>query len=448
MRSTTRRVVVTGLGSILPHGHNPEQVFQRLLRGESAVRLIKRFDTSGSPCKIGATVENFRSDDFVSDRAARRLLRLMDPVHQWALCASQQAMVDAGFGLESPRHPGPSPERFGVYIGTGLSGREILQRMAAEAFGKFRTQEWESVRYEDLVRRISEVMSSEVNPMYFLQQCPSIAAACIAMCYKARGPNLTAVSLCAASAQAIGEAAWIIARGDADVMLAGGTDSMLNPVDLPAFCALNAVTGRSEEVEGASKPFDIRRDGCVVGEGAVMLLLECRESALTRGARIYAEIAGYGTSDDAYKISAPPENGDGALLAMRQALYQADLQPSEVQHINAHGTSTPLNDKIETLAIKRLLGQHAYNVPIVSTKSMTGHLIAAAGGLEALIAIKCLEHRRIPPTINLQKQDPQCDLDYVPDGSRIIQDLNVVMSNSFAIGGVNASLVFTRDGDR
>jgi len=221
---------------------------------------------------------------------------------------------------------------------------------------------------------------------------------------------------------------------------------MLNPLDLTAFCKLDAVTARSHEVEAASKPFDIRRDGCVVSEGAAMMVLEPADRAAARGARMYAEVAGYGTSDDGYKISAPPEDGHGAVLAMMRALDSAGLSPEDIDHINAHGTSTPLNDRIETTAIKRVFGAHARAIPVVSTKSMTGHLIAAAGALEAVIAVKSLEHCMVPPTINLEKADPLCDLDYVPEGARALPQMNTVLSNSFAIGGVNATLLFRRPG--
>jgi 3-oxoacyl-[acyl-carrier-protein] synthase II len=283
-----------------------------------------------------------------------------------------------------------------------------------------------------------------MNPMVFLRQCPSVGTAYTAMRYGARGPNVTLVSLCAASAQAIGEAAWMIARGDADVMITGGSDSMLNYTDLTAFCKLDAVSARSDEITGASKPFDLRRDGCVVGEGAAFLVLERMEHARARGARIHAQLIGYGTTSDAYKISAPPETGDGAVLAMQRALAVAEVAPEQVGHINAHGTSTPLNDRIETHAIKRVFGAHAQRLAVVSTKSMTGHLIAAAGALEAIASIMALKRQQLPPTINLHKPDPACDLDYVAEGARRVTGLHTVLSNSFAVGGVNASLLFRR----
>ena len=458
-----RAVVVTGMGVISPHGFDTEAMFQRLLRGESGIKRIEHFDTSYCPCKIGGVVEGFDARQFFRDRETLRIVRLMDKVHQWALAATHLALVDAGLehallSASRDRRPadanGPNPERMAVYLGTGLSGRTLMEQIPLTMLNRYREAvrdgrvpsidvgAWLARTEGELLREIGEIVGQEVNPLDFLQQCPSVAAAYIALRYRAMGPNVTLVSLCAAGAQAIGEAAWAVARGDADVALAGGADSMLNPLDLTAFCKLDAVTAKSHEVEVASKPFDLRRDGCVVGEGAAMLVLEPADRAMARGARMYAEVAGYGSSDDGYKISAPPEDGHGAVLAMTRALDSAGLAPEAIDHINAHGTSTPLNDRIETTAIKRVFGDHARAIPVVSTKSMTGHLIAAAGALEAVIAVKSLEHRTVPPTINLEKADPLCDLDYVPEGARALPRLGTVLSNSFAIGGVNAALLF------
>jgi 3-oxoacyl-[acyl-carrier-protein] synthase II len=256
---------------------------------------------------------------------------------------------------------------------------------------------------------------------------------------------LTNVNLCSAGAQAIGEAAWVIARDDADVMIAGGADSMLNPAELTAFSNLDAVTVCNDDGPEACKPFDLRRDGCVIGEGAAALILEELGHAQRRGARVYAEVLGYGASCDYHKVTAPPEDGRGAVLAMTRALAHAGLAPEAVDHINAHGTGTPLNDVIETAAIKTVFGPHARRIPVVSTKGMTGHLIAAAGALEAVIAVKSLDERRIPPTRNLKVPDPRCDLDYAPEGQRALPALKVVLSNSFAVGGSNASLLFARE---
>jgi 3-oxoacyl-[acyl-carrier-protein] synthase II len=454
-----REVVVTGMGVIGPHGFDAEEMFQRLRRGESGIRRITHFDTSWCPCKIGGVVEGFDARQFFKDREALRIVRLMDKVHQWALAASHLALVDAGLEealLSAPRDRRGSDT--GIYLGAGLSGRSLMEKIPVTMLQRYReavrdgrvpamdVASWLSRAEGELIREIGDIVGQDVNPMDFLQQCPSVAAAYIAMRYRAMGPNVTMVSLCAAGAQAIGEAAWAVARGDADIALAGGADSMLNPLDLTAFCKLDAVTARSHEVEAASKPFDLRRDGCVVGEGAAVLVLEPADRVMARGARAYAEVAGYGTSDDGYKISAPPEDGHGAVLAMTRALDSAGLRPEDVDHINAHGTSTPLNDRIETAAIKRVFGAHARAIPIVSTKSMTGHLIAAAGALEAVIAVKSLQHRMVPPTINLEKADPLCDLDYVPEGARALARMETVLSNSFAIGGVNAALLFRRAG--
>jgi 3-oxoacyl-[acyl-carrier-protein] synthase II len=447
-----QQVVVTGMGVISPHGFDATEMFEHLYRGESAIRPITHFDATACPCKIGGVVEGFRATDFFADRESLRHVRLMDMVHQWALAASQLAMTDAG--LEEPllagRETAGAP-KLGIYMGTGLSGRSLLERMALAVFKRYqslaRAEGLDALLGrpdEDVGRTLGEVVARDMNPSDFLQECPSAAAAYVAMRYRARGPNITIVSLCAAGAQAIGEAAWAVARGDADAALAGGSDSMLNPVDLTAFCKLDAVTAWGGDAKMASKPFDLRRDGCVVGEGAAMLVLERAEAAKARGARIYAEIAGYGSSDDGYKISAPPEDGEGATLAMERALESAGLTPSDVDHINAHGTSTPLNDRIETTAIKRALGRRAYQIPVTSTKSMTGHLIAAAGALEAVISVKSLEQGRVPPTINLERSDPLCDLDYVKEGGRELPHLRTVLSNSFAIGGVNAALIFRR----
>jgi 3-oxoacyl-[acyl-carrier-protein] synthase II len=445
------RVVVTGLGTISPLGNDPEVLFRRLVAGESGVRPISHFDTTTCPCKIGAGIERFDARDFISDRDTLRNARVMDPVHQWILCATREALVDAGLeeSLLARRNGGGRSvaierSRIGVSIGTGLSGRRFIEsivRSTADPGGS----SWRELSPDELIRRAGDFMK-DINPVEFLQQCPSLAAAYVAMRYGAEGPNLTLVSLCAAGAQAIGEASWAIARGDADLMLSGGSDSMLNLVDLTAFYALGAVTGRSEEGSRASKPFDLRRDGCVVGEGAACLVLESLESARRRGARIYAEVLGYGTTSDAYKVSAPPDDGEGAYLAMRIALEHAATEPQDVQHVNAHGTSTPLNDRTETLALKRLFGEHAYELTVVSTKSMIGHLIAAAGAVEALVTVKTLEHALVHPTLNLERADPQCDLDYVPGRARAVPGLDVALSNSFAIGGVNAALVFRRWG--
>jgi 3-oxoacyl-(acyl-carrier-protein) synthase len=325
-----------------------------------------------------------------------------------------------------------------VYFGAGRGGAQVTQTifgLLLEATGRARGRGFR----REMLRGAVSVFNA-VRPTHYLQQCPCFVSAYCGIRHGARGPSLTNVNLCSAGAQAIGEAAWVIARDDADVMIAGGSDSMLNLAELTAFCALDAVSIGCGGY-GAPRPFDLRRDGCVVGEGAAVVILEELSHARRRGARIYAELLGYGSSSDAYKITAPPEDGHGAVLAMRRALAHAGLGPSDVDHVNAHGTATPLNDRVETAAIKTVFGAHAHRMPIVSTKSMTGHLIAAAGALEAVIAVKTVEERRVPPTRNLDVPDPRCDLDYVPDGQRRVPSLRTVLSNSFAVGGSNASLV-------
>jgi 3-oxoacyl-[acyl-carrier-protein] synthase II len=371
------------------------------------------------------------------------MLRLADWVQTMAFCAAELATRDARLPAD-----GVAPERFGVFFGAGRGGAEVAEALlgiVAQA-----TEEWRGLHssdpdvvYDQMAASVFAALN-RIRPTNYLQQCPTFVSGFLSIRHRAGGPMLTNVNLCSAGAQAIGEAAWVIARDDADVMLAGGSDSMLNPAELTAFSNLDAVSICNEEGPEACKPFDLRRDGCIVGEGAAALVLEELTHARRRGARVYAEVLGYGSSSDYYKITAPPEDGRGAVLAMGRALEHAGLEPERVGHVNAHGTGTPLNDVVETAAIKHVFGAHAYRLPVVSTKSMTGHLIAGAGALEAAIAVKCLDERRVPPTRNLRLPDPRCDLDYVSEGQRALPDLRVVMSNSFAVGGSNACLVFGR----
>ncbi len=436
-----RRVVVTGLGTVTSLGHDVHTVFDALCRGESGIRPIRRFDVTHCPAKIGGIIEDFAADAIVHDRPGRLLLRNADRVQAMAFCAAELACGDAGVV------PGRiAPERFGVHFGAGRGGAEVAERVLAlfiETAEAWRTSHYENpeVAYDHVASTVFSTLQ-RIRPTSYLQQCPTFVAGFIAIRHQAGGPMLTNTNLCSAGAQAIGEAAWAIARDDADAMIAGGSDSMLNIAELTAFCSLDAVSRRNQDGAEACKPFDLRRDGCVIGEGAAAVVLEEREHALRRGARVYAEVLGFGASADAHKLTAPPEDGRGAVVAMRQALRHAGIDPRAVGHVNAHGTATPLNDRIETRAIKTVFGDHAYRMPIVSTKSMTGHLVAAAGALEAVIAVKCLDEKRIPPTRNLAVADPDCDLDYAPEGQRALPGLSVVMSNSFAIGGTNACLVF------
>jgi len=420
-------------------GNEHESVFDKLCEGQNGIFTIQRFNTEHIRSKIGGVIENFDPSEVISDRPGRRALRLTDWIQTLAMCSIEKAWTDSG--LTENDH---DPERTGIFMGAGRGGYDALARLMGRQFqeligasGGPDQQDDPGTRLEILIARLSGL----INPVVFLQQCPCLVSAYSSIRYGAQGPSLTNVNLCSAGSQSIGEAAWVISRGDADVMIAGGSDSMLNPIELTAFCSLEAVSNQNDP-ETASRPFDYRRDGCVVGEGSATLILEEREHALARGARIYAELLGYGSSSDAYKIQAPPPDGRGAVLAMRAAMAHAGLRAEEIDHVNAHGTSTPLNDKTETGAIKTVLGEHAYKIPVVSTKSMTGHLIAAAGSLEAVISVKCLEQGRIPPTRNYQVPDPRCDLDYATEGQRAMPSLGTVLTNSFAIGGTNACLIF------
>jgi 3-oxoacyl-[acyl-carrier-protein] synthase II len=437
-----RRVVVTGLGLVSPLGSDVDGVFAALCRGESGIRPIRRFDTTHCRSKIGGVVEGLDARAMVPDRAGQLMLRLADWVQTMAFCAAELAARDAALA------GAVAPERLGVFFGAGRGGAEVSEALLALVAES--AEEWPKLRVDDpeaLYGRLAGSVFAALNrvrPTSYLQQCPTFVSGLLSIRHGARGPMLTNVNLCSAGAQAIGEAAWVIARDDADVMLAGGSDSMLNAAELTAFSNLDAVSARNEEGPEACKPFDLRRDGCVVGEGAAALVLEELGHARRRGARVYAELLGYGASSDAYKVTAPPEDGRGAVLAMERTLRHAGRAPEDVGHVNAHGTGTPANDVVETTALKRVLGAHARRIPVVSTKSMTGHLIAGAGALEAVIAVKCLDERRVPPTRNLRVPDPRCDLDYAADGPRALPDLRLVLSNSFAIGGSNACLGFGR----
>lgn len=437
-----RRVAVTGLGVVSSLGRDVPAMFGALCRGESGIRPIRCFDVTQCLSQVGGTIDDFDGTSVITDLNGRRMLRIADRVQAMGLCAADLAYRDAALVADDV-----AGDRLGVHFGVGRGGARVAATVAAKLLEEAATWQGRHYRtpeeaYDGLTRDLVRVLQS-IRPTDHLQQCPSLLSSYVAIRHQARGPILTNVNLCSAGAQAIGEAAWVIARGDADVMITGGSDSMLNPAELAAFCALDAVSARNEDGPAACKPFDLRRDGCVLGEGAAAVVLEELGHARARGARVYAELLGYGASSDAHKVTAPPDDGHGAVLAMRRALDHAGVPPEAVGHINAHGTATMLNDRVETAAIKRVFGRHAYRMPVVSTKSMTGHLIAAAGALEAVIAVCSLAEKRVPPTINLQVPDPQCDLDYVSEGRwRPLPDVEVVLSNSFAIGGSNACLAF------
>ncbi|MEJ5239839.1 MAG: beta-ketoacyl-ACP synthase II [Anaerolineales bacterium] len=408
-----RRVVITGCGCLSPVGNNVAETWQALLDGRSGVDWITLFDASQHKTRFAAEVKGFDGAALFGSREARR----MDRFTQFALAAALEAFAQAG--LQSN---GLDRNRVGVVIGSGIGGISTLL-----------------AQIEEMRARGPERVSPFLIPMMIADSAPATIAIQLGL----RGPNMALATACASGANAIGEAAEMIRRGVADVMLAGGAEASIVPVAMAALNVMGALSTRNEAPQRASRPFDRERDGFVMGEGAGMLVLESLEHAQARGARILAELSGYGTSNDAYHISAPAENGAGAALSMRWALEDAGLQPEQIDYINAHGTSTPLNDKSETQAIKTVFGETAYAIPISSTKSMTGHLLGASGALEAVICVQVLQEQILPPTINYEHPDPECDLDYVPNHPRP-HKVRHVMSNSFGFGGHNATLIFSQ----
>ncbi len=409
----TTRVVITGLGCISPLGNTPGDTWASAVAGRSGAAPITQFDPAGFDTRIAAEVKGF---DPVA-RFGRKDARRMDRFSQFALGAAGDALADAGLVITEDNR-----ERIGIYVGTGIGGLNTCS---------------------DEVTTLVTKGPQRVGPMAVPLMLPDSAAGQIAITFGIRGPNLAIVSACATGNNAIGEAFEAIRAGRVDAMLAGGAEAAIVPVALAGFNSMTALSKRNDSPTEASRPFDKNRDGFVMGEGSAIVVLESEEFAKARGARILGEICGYGLSNDAYHISAPREDGAGAIACMRGALRQAGLEVGQIDYLNAHGTSTQLNDKSETAAIKRLFGEQAYEVPISSTKSMTGHLLGAAGAVEAVICVHAIQNNRIPPTINYTTQDPDCDLDYVPNTARD-KTLNHVMSNSFGFGGHNACLIFGR----
>lgn len=408
-----RRVVVTGLGLVTPLGTGVERNWERACKGESGIRRISRFDPSGFPCQIAGEVVDFDPTDYIDKKEVKK----MDFFIHYALAAAGMAMEDANLKVLEDE-----AERMGVLVGVGLGGLPALER------------------YHDILR---EEGHRKVSPFFIPMLIANLASGQISIRHGLKGPNSCVATACASGAHAIGDSLRIIQCGEAEVMVAGGAESTITPLAVAGFAAMRALSSRNEEPTDASRPFDKERDGFVMGEGAGILILEELEHALNRGARIYAEILGYGLTADAYHITIPPPEGEGAARCMLLALKNAGLGPEEVDYINAHGTSTPLNDKFETLAIKKVFGRHAYKLAVSSTKSMTGHLLGAAGGIEGVFSILCLYHQVLLPTINYEVPDPECDLDYVPNAMRKA-DLEVALSNSFGFGGTNATLAFRR----
>lgn len=405
-----RRVVVTGIGAITPIGLSASEFWSAAKLGTCGIGTIEAFDVSGAKVRIAAEVKGFDPAGALGRKNAIR----MDRYTQLGMAAAKEAYEDAG--LEGAAI---DPWRFGIVAGTGVGGYNTL--------------------FEEAGKLLSGGMNS-VSPLMVPKALPNILAGNLAIAYGAKAGVSAVITACAAGTDAIGTAFRMISWGDADIMLAGASEACINPLMLAGFTNLNALNESNDPVRG-SIPFDLERSGFVMGEGAGMLILESLDHALARGARIYAEVAGYGTSCDAYHLVSPDPDCNATVVAMKKALQDAGLEPFEVSHINAHGTSTPLNDKLETQAIKGVFGHHAYKIPVVSTKSMIGHLLGAAGAVEAIAAIKALEEGVIHPTVGYLQADPECDLDYVTEGARTVP-LNNVLSNSFGFGGHNASLVF------
>ncbi|MFQ5593880.1 MAG: beta-ketoacyl-ACP synthase II [Anaerolineae bacterium] len=410
-RDNAQRVVVTGLGAITPVGLSVSESWQALVEGRSGIRRITRFDVSSYPTQIAGTVESFDPSNYMDRKQAKRMSRFS----QFAVAAAQEALSDAGLDLAQE-----DPLRCGVLLGCVIGAMDDV---------------------EGAVRTLVAKGGKRLSPFISVMIPPNVPAFQVALTYGLKGYNNTVATACAASTQAIGEAAEVIRRGQADVIVAGGTESNLCEATIALYCASKALATRNDEPERASRPFDKDRDGFVPSEGSGILVLESLAHARQRDARIYCEVLGYGATSDAYHLIAPDPTGAGAANAMRVALTQAGIDPSDVDYINAHGPGTPLGDATETIAIKRMFGTHAYQVAISSIKSMIGHLAGAAGAVEGIATIKAIETGVIPPTINLDTPDPECDLDYVPLIARRAR-VDVAMSNNFGQGGQNVSVIF------
>jgi 3-oxoacyl-[acyl-carrier-protein] synthase II (EC 2.3.1.41) len=408
-----RRVVITGLGLITPLGQGKDALWEGLTLPRRVIGPITRFDASGYSTRIAAEVKDFDPTQFMDRKDARRASRFI----QFAIAATHLALQDAQLAITDANR-----EQVGVLIGSGIGGIDYM---------------------DSQVRLLDRYGPDRISPFLPAMMISDMASGMVSIHFGIKGPNLCAVTACSTGADAIGLATRLIQYGDAEVMLAGGSEAAIEPIGIAGFCAARAMSTRNDDPEHASRPFDAERDGFVMGEGAGVLVLESLEHAQARGARIYAEVLGYGMTADAYHITQPDPEGDGALRAMRKAIQDAGLQPTDIDYINAHGTSTRYNDAKETLAIKRLLGEHAYRVPVSSTKSVMGHLLGAAGAVEAAICVLALQHQTIPPTINYEHPDPECDLDYVPNTPRPAT-LRYVMTNSFGFGGHNSVLVLGR----
>ena len=408
------RVVVTGLGAVTPLGNDLTTTWQNVLAGRSGIAPITLFDASGYESAIAGEVKDFVPEEYFPAKDAR----YMDRYVQFACAAALEALRDAG--IEIGAGLGPAA---GVVIGSGAGGHVLLE----EGF-----------------RTLATKGHRRISPFFLTNFLPDASSGHVAILTGAMGPNMAVVSACATGAGSIGEAAEIIRRGDADIMIAGGAEAPLTSMLYASFNALRAIATVDSDPSKSCKPFDLRRDGFIVAEGAAIVVLESLEHATNRGARIYAELAGYGSANDAFDMVASEETGRGAILAMEMALRKSKLEPERVGYVNAHGTGTPMNDRVETQAIKRVFGEHAYRLGVSSTKSMTGHMMGAAGAIEAIFAVLALHEQVLPPTMHYEVPDPDCDLDYVPNEARAAQNLEAAMSNSIGLGGHNAALLFAR----
>ncbi|OUM83955.1 beta-ketoacyl-ACP synthase II [Caldibacillus debilis] len=407
-----RRVVITGIGAVTPVGNDAENAWQNIIRGKSGIGPLTRVNKDEFPAKVAAEVKDFNPEDFLDKKDARK----MDRFTHFAVASALMAVKDAGLSIdESNAH------RVGVWIGSGIGGMETYER-----------------QFETFLQRGYR----RVSPFFVPMMIPDMAAGQVSILLGAKGVNSCTVTACATGTNSIGDAFKVIQRGDADVMITGGTEAPITKIAIAGFCANTALT-TNPDPNTASRPFDKNRDGFVMGEGAGIVVLEELNHALKRGAKIYAEIVGYGSTGDAYHITAPAPAGEGGARAMKMALDDAGVSPEEVDYINAHGTSTEYNDKFETMAIKTVFGEHAYKIPVSSTKSMTGHLLGATGAVEAIFTALAIKEGVIPPTMNYETPDPECDLDYVPNEARK-KDVRVAISNSFGFGGHNATIVLKK----
>jgi 3-oxoacyl-[acyl-carrier-protein] synthase II len=412
-RDLSRRVVVTGVGLLSPLGIGTEDTWQAIRQGRNGISRIEQFDATEFACRIAGEVKDFDPKRYIERKEIKKMGRFI----QFGIAATEFAMAQSGLKIDAH-----NAERVGVYIGSGIGGFEVIEREH---------------------KTLLEKGPSRISPFFIPATIINLASGYVSIRTGAKGPNSATATACTSSAHSIGDSYKIIQRGDADVMICGGAEAAVTPMSIGGFAAMRALSQRNDEPEKASRPWDAKRDGFVVGEGSGMLILEELEQARRRGATILAEIVGYGMSSDAHHITSPPEDGDGAFRVMQRALADAGIEAARVEYINAHGTSTDVGDKIETRAIKRAFCDHAYKLAVSSTKSMTGHLLGGAGGLEAGITVLALRDQIAPPTINHEFPDPECDLDYVPNQAREMK-IEYALTNSFGFGGTNGCLIFKR----